>query len=251
MTSRSIIFCGSEEIRFPVSLKKTFWGSQLLAFLGFLLDMVNKRVRIPVDKVVKALTLIEEFLSCKKTTVRKIQKLCGFLNFLCRAIPPGHAFMRRLYAMYANKQGQALKPHHHIRVKMENKLDRQVWTSFLRNSKMFTRAFVDFTNLNFKDIRLYSDTSRNFKKGGFGALCDDSWLQGFWEYPLLVELQPSIKYLELFALMAGILAWLKRYKNSNVRVFCDNESVCYMVNTSSSKCKHCMVLTRLSTHWID
>ena len=71
--------CG--QIKFPVSLEKTFWGTQLLVFLGFLLDTVNRRVGIPLEKISKALTMTDEFLKCKKTTAKRVQKLCGFLNF--------------------------------------------------------------------------------------------------------------------------------------------------------------------------
>ena len=234
-----------DQIKFPVSLEKTFWGTQLLVFLGFLLDTVNKRVGIPVEKVVKALMMIGEFLDTNKTMVRKVQKLYGFLNFLCRAIKPGRAFTRRLYAMYTSTNGQVLKPHHHVRIKVENKLDLTVWKTFLTNVHMFTRSFVDFTNPTIKDVSMYSDASGNFKKGGFGAWCENSWVQAFWDTQFMMEIQPSIEYLELFAVTAGILAWIPRIKNSRIRLFCDNESICYMLNSSSSRCKHCMVLIRL------
>ena len=91
---------------------------------------------------------------------------------------------------------------------------------------------------------MYSDASRNFVRGGFGAWCNNSWMQSFWDTEFMLKAQPSIEYLELFALTAGVLTWITRFKNSRIKIFCDNESVCYMVNASSSKCKNCMVLIR-------
>ena len=64
-----------DQINFPVSLKKTHWGTTLIVFLGFLLDLVNKRVGVPVDKIAKALVLIESLLATRKTMVHRIQKL--------------------------------------------------------------------------------------------------------------------------------------------------------------------------------
>ena len=41
-----------------------------------------------------------------------MQQLCGHLNFVCQAIVPGRAFLRRLY--YSTKGVR--KPHHHIKI---------------------------------------------------------------------------------------------------------------------------------------
>ena len=155
----------------------------LLVFLGFLLDTVNKRVGIPFDKIEKALQLIQELLNSKKATVHRIQKLCRVLNFLCRAIVPGRAFTKRLYAMTAAADpGKALlKPHHHVRVKAENKLDLEIWERFLKSTEMFCKPFVEFGTLDIECIRMYSDASRNFVSGGFGAWCQESWMQAFWK----------------------------------------------------------------------
>ena len=111
-----------KEIRFPVALEKTYWGTEVLTFLGFLIDTVNQRVCIPVEKVTRALELIEYFLhkKSKKVTVHEVQKLCGFLNFLCRCLIPGKAFTRRLYSMTAGTNGVVLQLHHHIKIREEN-----------------------------------------------------------------------------------------------------------------------------------
>ena len=50
------------EICFPVSLEKTEWGTNMLTFLGLLLDAANQVVCVPIDKIAKALELLEYFL---------------------------------------------------------------------------------------------------------------------------------------------------------------------------------------------
>ena len=233
-----------EQIKFPVSLEKTHWGTRVIVFLGFLLDTVNKRIGIPIEKITKALDLIQKMLNKKKITVRKVPKLCGFLNFLGRAILPGRAFTRQLYAMYTSSSGKELKAFHHIKVKSENKLDLTVWQKFLTHCDLFTKSFVDFANPEFTTVRMYSDALRNFKMG-FGAWCENSWMQSFWDTEFMCEGQPSIEYLELFALTAGVIVWVKRFKNLKIQIYCDNESVCPMVTATSSKCRNCMVLIHL------
>ena len=109
-----------QEINFPVALEKTFWGSTQMTFLGMLLDTVKQIVGIPIDKLIKAADWVNYFLNKKnkKATVVEFQKLCGILNFLCRCIVPGRAFLRRLYIAHND-----LKPNHHVKITAENRLD--------------------------------------------------------------------------------------------------------------------------------
>ena len=98
---------------------------------GLLLDAELQIVCIPLEKLQRARELIGYFLNKrnKKATLLQFQKLCGFLNFLCRCIVPGRAFLRRLYAATA-ASGERLKAHHHIRISGENRLDLQMWSRF-------------------------------------------------------------------------------------------------------------------------
>ena len=132
-------------VNFPVSLEKTYFATIRLTFLGFLIDTVNQTVSILVNKVLKGKQLIMEFLNCKsgKAKVKEIQKLCGFLNFLCRCIVLGRAFTRRLYASLAANEN--LKAHHHMRISGEIKLDMRMWMQFLDQPTVFCRPFMDFS----------------------------------------------------------------------------------------------------------
>ena len=78
------------QIKFPVSLGKTFWATTLITFLGMLIDTEKQIVSIPQDKIEKTVELIGKILAKKKqkATVIAIQQICGMLNFLCRAINP-------------------------------------------------------------------------------------------------------------------------------------------------------------------
>ena len=91
--------CG--EINFPVSMEKMIWGETWVIFLGLLIDGKCRLICIPQEKISRALELIQGLLNKKswKATVKQIQQLCGYLNFLCKNILPGRAFTRRLYAI--------------------------------------------------------------------------------------------------------------------------------------------------------
>ena len=69
-------------------------------------------------------------------------------------------------------------------------------------------------------------------------------MYGQWDPDFIVGQDPSIEYLELFALTATVLNWIHRFKNRRVILFCDNQSVVHMINNTSSSCRNCMVLIR-------
>ena len=233
------------QIQFPVALEKTFWASTVIVFLGLLIDTVNQVVCIPKAKVKRAMDMIQYFLNKtnKKVTVFQVQRLCSFLNFLCRCIVPGRAFLTRLYSMAPAK----LLPHHHVRISKENRLDLEVWNKFLTNPEVYCRPFVDYQPYSAVDIDMYSDASRSFEKG-FGAYCGPHWCFGKWDTTFMERFAPSIQLLELFGVAVAVTNWLKLFKNKRIYLFCDNQSVVQMINKSSARCKNCMVLIRFITY---
>ena len=197
---------------------------------------------IPHDKIVKALSLIDKFLNKKnsKATLLEFQKLCGSLNFLCCCLVPGRAFLRRLYISGNAK----LKQHHHVRITTEHKMDLLTWKYFLSQPHAYYRGFIEPEVKDAIALDMFSDASRNFTLG-FGAYCGSEWSWGQWDTNFCEEVQPSIEYLELFAVTVAVLNWLKFFKNKRIALFSDNQAVVNMINNSASKCKNCMILIRM------
>ena len=161
---------------------------------------------------------------------------------MCKAIVPGRAFTTRLYAL---TRGNTLKPRHHVRIPADVKADLLMWFELLQCQNLYCRKFIEFGEVTAEEIQMYSDASGNLKHLGFGAFCLNDWMKGYWSDSEITQYEPSIQYLELFAVTAGVLTWIHRFKNKKVRLFCDNDSVVKMINNSSSRCKNCMVLIRL------
>ena len=232
------------DINMPISLEKTTNSTTSITFLGLLIDLKRQMVFVPVDKLTKAIELIDFVLNKKsrKITLKQLQKLCGYLNFLSKAIVAGRAFTRRLYSF-----GSALtKPNHHLKVKKEMQYDLLAWRTFLTNQTMCGRPFFHFDlEVHSEDIGFYTDASRN-QELGCGGICGRNWFIMQWEEKLIDQLQPSIAFLELYTAAIGILAWLNEsLANRKVIIYCDNMSVVYMLNKTSSSCKHCMILIRI------
>ena len=232
-----------QTIGMPVSPEKTFWGTTKIVFLGLLINTVTQTVCIPTEKV----QVIEQFLitlltrRSKKLTLLELQQVCGHLNFICRCVIPGRAYTRRLYHATA----RAKKPHHRIRIDPLMRADLEMWLKFIQHPTVFCRPFLDFKDTVFADeICMYSDASRNHKLGA-GGYCGTSWFILKWDEYFMQQHEPSIAYLELYAVAICILNWIQRFANRRVILFCDNMSVVYMLNKNTSHCPKCLILIRM------
>ena len=241
-----------DQIGFPVSLEKTEWACNSIVFLGILLNGNDFTMGIPIEKRIKAVNMIKYFSEKRKATVKELQRLCGLLNFLNRAVVPGRPFTRRMYAKYSaeslvNKKGEKLKQFHHINLDSEFRNDCMVWRIFLDNPEIVNRPFIDLSQkITAKNLNFYSDASAS-ENLGFGVIFGTEWISQCWEPGFIRICKPSIEYLELYALCVGIYAWGHKMTNTRVIIYCDNISVCFMVNNLTSGCKHCMYLIRLIT----
>ena len=201
---------------------------------------------IPNKKKEKAVTLLTVMVNKRKTTVKNIQRLTGYLNFLNRVIVPGRVFTRRMYTKFSAKKKQ-LKPYHHINVDKEFKLDCKTWLQFLEQDSEANiyRPMIDFSDGQTAEIiQFYTDVSASKEKGGYGCVFNKHWAYGRWEKEFLENCKPSIEYLELAALSYGLFMWSTELSNRRFTIFCDNESVVHMINKFTSGCKNCMVLLR-------
>ena len=251
-----------KQVGFPIAEDKTEWASELITFLGILLDGRHFVLSLPVEKQQKAIGLLQEFMDRSKVKVRELQKLCEYLNFICRAIYPGRVFTRWRYAKYSKiinpnrcktqqptskvEPGKMykFKQHYHVRLDAEFKLDCGIWLQFLQGDlrTVVNRPMIDLDDqVHAREIGFSSDASAAVTLG-FGSIYKNRWIQGEWGVNFMKQFEPSIEYLELFALCAGILTWAEELSNCRIIVRCDNQAVVAMVNNITSSCPNCMHL---------
>ena len=65
-----------------------------------------------------------------------------------------------------------------------------------------------------------------------------------WDPSFIEQEDPSIEYLELYAVLAMVLNWLHRFQNSRIILFCNNQIVVAMINNTTSSCPNCLILIR-------
>ena len=232
-----------ERINCPVSQEKTEFATQQIVFLGILLNLKEYYLAVPHDKLIKALTLLKFVVNKKKITIKFIQRLTGTLNFLSRAIVPGRAFTRRMYTKLTGIHKHNLKAYHHVSLDREFLDDCSMWIDFLtRNQITIFRPFIDYAPHDYSEtIQFYTDAS---KTRGFGCFFNGRWTFSKWENNFVERENPSIDFLELYALCVAVAIWSNFLANRRVTIFCDNQGVMGMINKTATGGKNSMNLIR-------
>ena len=156
-----------EKVQLPVVLEKTEWSEAPLVFLGILLDGVSMSLALPIDKRDKALKMLSYFIDKRKVTVKHLQTLTGYLNFLTKAIHPGRVFTRHMYSKNSeitkDKSGK-FKQYYHVSIDKEFRFDCAMWCEFLlqQDNLSVCRPMIDLNRFETsRELFFYTDTSGN------------------------------------------------------------------------------------------
>ena len=140
-----------------------------------------------------------------------------------------------------------LKQYHHVQLTPDFKADCEMWKFFLDNAEAVEscRPFTDFNDIQSERILdFFTDAALNDERAGVGGYFKDQWFTHFWDAEFIRRFSPGIEFMELIALVVGVLLWgeQKSLINAKVVIFCDNQSVMHMVNDLSSGNSRCMKL---------
>ena len=165
------------DIGMPVAIHKTLGPTQVLEYLGLILNFILQTIQIPEKKCLKCMTLISKMLASqgKKVTVKLIQQTAGSLNFICQAMPAGCLFIQSLYHLTRNSDGGRAKAGHHRRLNAETIEDLKMFLSFLQEwADPFVNSipFLNKVRVLHSDLQLYADAAGG-KNFGLGILFQD------------------------------------------------------------------------------
>ena len=107
LTSMCLTF---KALNIPLATGKTEGPSQVLEFLGIILDSRRMEARPPENKVVCLKEELHFWLAKRSATLVQLHSLIGVLNFACKVVPAGRAFLQRIISLTVG----VTKPHHHI-----------------------------------------------------------------------------------------------------------------------------------------
>lgn len=220
----------------PLKKSKLILPTTCTDIFGIEVDTVKMQLRLPKDKIEKALALIHIFLSQNDVILRELLRLLGLLNFCCKCVRPGRAFLRRLWDLTRipfNKKSLS------ARVKLTDpaKQDLLAWQLFLKGfngtSLLLKQIWITSSHLH-----LHTDSSKSV---GYGCTFNDSWFHGVWSDELK---QLNIVILELIPIIMAIYMFSDMLSNKCVVFHTDNLALTQIINQKTSKCSITMCLVR-------
>ena len=215
--------CASLNI--PIASDKTFLPSQKMIFLGLEIDTLQQTIKIPKEKIQKANSEIQTLIRQKKCTLVQLQSLLGLLQFTCRVIVPGRAFLQSMYRLTVG----CSKPFHRIRVTANVKKDLLIWLQFLQHFNGVS-LYKEEMFLSPSITKIYTDASQSL---GVGGVWGNKWFSLPW--PSEWWTLQNITFLELVPIVLAIEAWGPFLKNQCILLNTDNMALTYIINKQSSK----------------
>ena len=220
----------------PLASEKTVGPTTVITFLGLEIDAVRQEVKVPEEKLVKLRKKLECALKANFMSLREVQSLIGLLNFVCRAVTPGRAFIRRLIDLTVGVQGKSTK----VRVGSGAKLDMKTWLKFLDDYNGVS-VFLPADHIENTDLELFTDAAGSI---GMGAYFQGHWTQLRWPVDILRS-NLSIAFLELYPIVIAVKLWGINMANKKILFRSDNAAVVSVINRRTSKCPKVMSLVRV------
>ena len=225
-------------LRAPLVASKTLSPSQVLEFMGIVLDTTCMEARLPEDKLTHTRDLLKSFRGRRSVRLVELQSLIGTLQFACKVVVPGRTFLQRI--IYLTREVPSC--FHHIRLNKEFFKDLNMWQAFLTgwNGRSF---FLDSTVTPSPELELFTDAASTV---AFGGYLNGKWFQGRWLPHMLLSREKgiSIEWQELFPIVVACAIWYPHFTGKRLQFWCDNESVVAIINSGHSKAPWVMDLLR-------
>lgn len=228
-----ILVC--KELGVPLAKEKLEGFIIRLIFLGLELDLVLMQVRVPQEKLVEIRRKIGRALAHKSATVKEIQSLIGSLNFICRAVRPGRAFLRRLIDLIKGKNVKSTS----IMLNEGAQVDLIIWLEFLNHHNGISVIPQEGWGGD-NDHVLYTDASGEI---GFGAYFEGKWFNNKWSSREIIE-GTLIAWKEMIPILLSIAAWGEELQNRRIVLDTDNMLVKFIINKQTLLCSKIMELLR-------
>ena len=222
----------ASSLNLPIKHNKTVQPTTKAILHGIEVDTVAMSLSLPQDKLRDAKEKVGSLLNKKKATLEQLQSLLGNLNFACRAISPGRAFLRRLYDLTKNIH----KKSHHIRLTRSARLDLTAWDTFL--SEFNGRVLClpsDWTSSTL--LTLFTDASG----AAYAAVLGSHWIHSMFP-PSWKDKNIVIK--ELLPIVLAVQLWGQSLRDSRIIFYCDNQAIVAVINKQTSEDNIIMSLIR-------
>ena len=221
-----------ESLQLPVKTERTVQPSTCVTIHGIEIDTASMSIRLPQEKLDELRAKVSDMSVRKKTSLKDLQFLLGSLNFACKVIAPGRAFLRRLYDLIKNVHYQ----HYKIRLNKQARADLSTWSVFLDSFNGHVLCLPSTWN-DSDTLRLYTDALGK----SYAAILGSRWIQG--DFPVSWA-NTNIAAKELLPIVLAVRLWGTLIGNKGILFLTDNQAIVPIINNQTSKDPLIMSLVR-------
>ena len=193
-----------------------------MVFLGLLYDTVKMTVRVPEDKLLEIVSLVELWLSMNTARIKDLQSLLGKLSYVCACIRPGRIFMQRssFFVLRSNYHQDSFQ------ITSDFRSDLNWWFFFLSKFNGISLLPEPYWVTDAND---FSADARDFGLGGFYCGCYYHIVlpNNFVSHHIITK--------ELLAILLACILWKDKFTRKQLIISSDNETAMFELNHRSSK----------------
>ncbi len=216
-----------EKLGIPLSPTKTMGPVTVIEYLGIILDSVKMEARLPLEKIQRISALLQAFSTKKSCTKRELLSLLGHLNFACRVIYPGRAFVSYMISLSSSVS----KLHHYIKISAECRSDMNMWSKFLQDWNGVSMFMNDELTLA-DDMQFFTDAT---PRAYAGYYCGKWFQECFPDSFISSDAVASMALYELYPIVMAAVLWGDKWAKRRIVVNCDNAATVDIINKGRSK----------------
>ncbi|MEW8546060.1 MAG: reverse transcriptase domain-containing protein [Candidatus Thiodiazotropha sp.] len=214
--------CGIEE-----SKSKSCPPSTIMTFIGILFNTEKMTIEVTPERLIEIKILLSRWLNKQTASIKEIQSLLGKLNFVASCVRPGRIFISRmlkwLKILYTKDSKQHTIPQY-------VKKDLLWWYRFLPL----------YNGVSMMVMEEWSHPDEIFSSDSCLSGCGGFWNGNYFHtiFPDKIRHKSyHINILEMLSVIICLKLWSSHFKGKRIQVFCDNASVCSVLNSGRAKCE--------------
>ena len=207
------------------NLAKACPPSTVQVVLGILIDTVNGTLSVPKDKMDDIHSVLTIWQKKRKTNKVDLQSLIGKLQFVCKCVRQSRIFLNRLL--------DALRS-------FSDKSKIVLSESFKKDIRWWCLFMAEYNGVSYMPAQVWTEPDVSFSTdsclSGCGGICGVEYFHS--NYPqVIIDMELPIHALEMLAVLVGVRLWGKTCQGGKIQIYCDNESVVQVLNSSKTKDK--------------
>lgn len=218
------------KVGLPVAWDKVISPTRCIRFLGIIIDLDEREIRIPTDKIDNFLTFIKDVVNRKFIVRRTLQKILGHINHISKGVPPARLFINRLL--------QCLREATNDTIKVDARL--------VRDLNWFIKFLAEFNGRSLiidpaPSITIEADSCLT---GGGARMCRQCYATS---YPDSVCQAMHITQLEAYNCLIAARVFLIDHSNVCALIICDNKGA--VSSLSSGRARDPILATIARAFW--